>query len=179
MDSAPRTALAHPLVLAYLDDLDRALATADSQERLDTLTAVNEHLVDALGSEAATDAQVRAVLDDLGPVERIAAASTPVQPRAEVPAAVWLAPALLVASLLALALVPLMVWLAAVIALGCLVTSLIHLRRGSGSRSLVRAAAAISVVTLVVTAVLAVTLLAGGGTTTPSPPDVQRVASQL
>lgn len=64
----------HPLVQAYLDDLDRALLGADPAERADIVASVREHLGDAL-PDAASDAQVRDALATLGPVEAIAAAA--------------------------------------------------------------------------------------------------------
>ncbi|GGL15694.1 hypothetical protein ACFQGK_03100 [Cellulomonas gelida] len=39
----------HPLVQAYLADLDRALVGSDPREHQDTLDAVREHLEEALG----------------------------------------------------------------------------------------------------------------------------------
>lgn len=176
MNTAPHTGRSHPLVLAYLDDLDRALAGADPQERLDTLTAVNEHLTEALAGDTVTDDQVRTVLADLGPVERIAAVSTPVPDAGDArPSTRWSAPALLVGSLASLALVPVMVWLAPVVAIGCLIATVILLRRGAAPRALLRAAAIVSTVTLLTTVALAATLLAT--TTVVSNSEVQPAVS--
>lgn len=75
---------AHPLVQAYLADLDRALAGTDPRERADVLDGVREHLGEALGENtAAGTVRVRQVLAGLGPVEVIAAQATtpaPVKP---------------------------------------------------------------------------------------------------
>jgi len=169
MTKAPQTALSHPLVVAYLSELERALASADSQERLDTVTAVTEHLTDALGGEAApTTEQVRAVLDELGSVERIADAATPalastasVPPASalatdEKPPGSWIAPALLAAAIVSLV-IP---FLGALLAIGCLVAAIVLLRGENPRRSVLRATVGVSIVTLVITAVLAYYTLA-------------------
>ena len=67
----------HPLVVAYLADLERVLAGSDPQERADTLAAIREHIADALDGAPQDTATTMAVLADLGPVERIAATATP------------------------------------------------------------------------------------------------------
>ncbi|GII99936.1 hypothetical protein CLV28_3014 [Sediminihabitans luteus] len=64
------------LVAQYLDDLERALADADPAERAETVTAVRDHLEDALGTRPPLD-DARDVIAGLGPVELIAGAATP------------------------------------------------------------------------------------------------------
>ncbi|MFD2027895.1 HAAS signaling domain-containing protein [Promicromonospora aerolata] len=66
------------LVEAYLADLDRALAAADPRERAETVAAVREHAAESLAQHGTDDESVRRVLDELGPVEAIAAEATPV-----------------------------------------------------------------------------------------------------
>ncbi|NTV38805.1 MAG: hypothetical protein HGA51_02445 [Demequinaceae bacterium] len=169
MTEAPQTALSHPLVVAYLADLDRALASADAQERLDTVTAVTEHLTDALGGDTLgidaepTAAQVQAVLDELGSVEKIADAATPasappasVAPAGEQQRGSWTAPALLATAIVSLVLP----FLGAILAIGCIVAAAVLLRGENPRRSMLRATIAVSVVTLVVTAALVVGTLA-------------------
>ena len=165
MTKAPQTGLSHPLVVAYLGDLDRALASADPQERLDTVTAVTEHLTDALGGEAEpTTEQVRAVLDELGSVEKIADAATPATPASptsalatdEKPRGNWIAPALLATAIVSLVLP----FFGALLAIGCLVAAVVLLRGDAPRRGLLHATIAVSIVTLAITALLAVGALA-------------------
>ncbi|MFD7311081.1 HAAS signaling domain-containing protein [Promicromonospora sp. NPDC059942] len=66
-----------PIVDAYLADLDRALASADPRERAETLAAVHEHAAEALDRHGWDDAAASRVLDELGPVDAIAAEVTP------------------------------------------------------------------------------------------------------
>ena len=66
-----------PLVEAYLADLDRALAAADPRERAETVAAVREHAAELLARYGSDDGSARRVLDELGPVEAIAAEVTP------------------------------------------------------------------------------------------------------
>lgn len=65
----------HPMAEAYLADLDRALTGSDRREHIETMSAVREHLADVATPDAAPE-QVRRALDDLGPVETIAASAT-------------------------------------------------------------------------------------------------------
>lgn len=60
------------LVDAYLTDLERALGGLEGSERDDVVAAVSEHIEDYLAQTAGSDADVAAVLEHLGPVERIA-----------------------------------------------------------------------------------------------------------
>jgi hypothetical protein len=68
------------LIEAYLADLDRALAGADPRERAETLAAVRDHATEALSLRdgESDNAAIMRVLAELGPVDAIAAAATPV-----------------------------------------------------------------------------------------------------
>ena len=174
MTKAPHTGLSHPLVVAYVADLERALASADPQERLDTVTAVTEHLTDALGGDTLgidtepTTAQVQAVLEELGSVEKIADAATPASaPHASAPPASaapageqqrgsWTAPALLATAIVSLVLP----FLGAILAIGCIVAAAVLLRGGNPRRGPLRATIAVSIVTLVITVLLVVGTMA-------------------
>jgi len=191
MNTTPSTGLTHPLVAAYLSDLERALASADQQERIDTIAAVREHLTDALGGDDAdaepTTDEVRAVLDELGSVEQIAASATPAstpptlatstlpgEPKQEGGGA---APALLAASIVSLV-IPL---LGGVSAIGCLIAAVVLLRRGAPRRGFLQATVAISIVAFFVNVVLVAGSLAlfsfSGGSTSVSGGPVPAVAS--
>lgn len=65
-----------PLVVAYLVDLDRALAGADPADRLEIVDAVREHIDAALAELGAspTQAEVAGVLRRLGTADDVAAA---------------------------------------------------------------------------------------------------------
>ncbi len=65
-----------PLVIAYLADLDRALAGADPADRLEIVDAVREHIDAAVAELGAspTQAQIAAVLRRLGTADDVAAA---------------------------------------------------------------------------------------------------------
>jgi uncharacterized membrane protein len=176
------------LVAAYLSDLERALSSADQQERIDTIAAVREHLTDALGgadadAEPTTD-EVRAVLDELGSVEQIAASATPAStpPASTLPGerkqeGGWAAPALLAASIVSLV-IPIF---GAVLAIGCLVTAVVLLRSGAPRRSFLQSTVVVSIVSLVVTLLLVMFSLAffnaSGGTTSVSSSPASPVAS--
>lgn len=60
------------LIEAYLRDLDRALGRLERTEREDVVCGVREHIGAFLADSPVTEERVRQVLDDLGPVERIA-----------------------------------------------------------------------------------------------------------
>jgi HAAS domain-containing protein len=62
-----------PLITAYLGDLERALADADPVDREEVLASVREHIEESLGDGEPDPSAVAAVLEHLGPVERIAA----------------------------------------------------------------------------------------------------------
>jgi uncharacterized membrane protein len=162
MNKAPHTGLTHPLVVAYLGDLERALSSTDAQERLDTVTAVTEHLTEALGDAAEpTTEQVQAVLDELGSVEQIANAAAPASASAESPTrdterGQWVAPTLLAVSIVSL-FIPLV---GAPLAIGCLVTAIVLLRGDAPRRGMLRATIGVSIATLVFTAFMALGTLA-------------------
>lgn len=155
MTKASHAPLSHPLVAAYLSDLDRALASAVPQERLDTITAVTEHLSEALDRQVEpTTAQVQAVLDDLGSAEQIAASATPASatgPSAPEPQrGDWVPPTLLAVAIVSL-LIP---FVGGLLALGCLVAAIVLLRRGARRRTLLHATVAVSVVSLAISTLL-------------------------
>lgn len=165
----------HPLVLAYLDDLQRALVGVDARERADILVSVREHLAEALPGSA-SDADVRRVLAELGPVDVIASAATPdadaaVPPRGDEgdSLAVVSAGAAVVGALL---LVPLPL-VGVPFALFALVTAAVHLRRSWRARRIAWAALLLAASTLLAAAVMAFTLLPAGGDAEPVPEVVQ------
>ncbi|MEL7975300.1 hypothetical protein AAG589_05505 [Isoptericola sp. F-RaC21] len=138
-----------PLIEAYLADLERALAASEPRERAETLAAVREHAAESLALHGSDDAGARRVLDELGPVDAIAAASTPapaaaaapVAPASPTPAAdVWLV-VLAVASL-ALFVIPL-------VAAAVVVWALVRLRSGAGNRGLQKFALVVGAVSFV------------------------------
>ena len=67
--------LSHPLIAAYLDNLARELDGAEDRDEV--VQSVREHIAEALSrapeSTDSASASVRAVLDELGPIERITA----------------------------------------------------------------------------------------------------------
>ncbi len=165
MNKAPHTGLTHPLIVAYLGDLERALSSADPQERSDTLASVTEHLTDALGDDAEpTTEQVQSVLDELGSVEQIANAATPASASSvssvssvdDTQRGQWVAPTLLAVSIVSL----LLPFVGALLAIGCLVTAIVLLRGDAPRRGMLRATIGVSIATLVLTALLAVGTLA-------------------
>ncbi|MFI6426720.1 HAAS signaling domain-containing protein [Promicromonospora sp. NPDC050880] len=113
-------------VEAYLADLDRALASADPRERAETVAAVREHAVESLARHGSGDESARRVLDELGPVEAIAAevtpAPTPAAPAARVEAVDVVLPLLAV-----------VVWPLAPVTL---VWAVVRMRAGVGNRAL-------------------------------------------
>ena len=62
----------HPLVSAYLEELEGLLGGIDPRERSDVMLGVREHLDGALGSAAAGDQEVREALAELGPPQLVA-----------------------------------------------------------------------------------------------------------
>ncbi|MGB7979790.1 MAG: hypothetical protein WCF36_03230 [Candidatus Nanopelagicales bacterium] len=67
------TPTTHPLVAAYLEELDRLLAGIDPGDRAEVMSGVREHLDTALpGSDPVSDDDVRAALDELGPPQAVA-----------------------------------------------------------------------------------------------------------
>jgi len=157
------------LVEAYLDDLDRALAGIDPAERADVVASIREH-VDASLGDRPTAADVREVLQRLGPVERIAreadvgaalAASPDPSPGASPddrwPR--WSGAALLGLGALAIALIPTAPVAAVAVALAAGIAALIGVRRAPGPTGLLRAAAALCALAVLLTALAAATLL--------------------
>lgn len=149
------------LIAVYLADLERALADADPRERAETLAAVRDHIADALaGHPSPTPEQVQQVLADLGSVEQIASAASPISavpPPGQEPR--WLGAGLLAVSIAALAVAGFVPWLAAAVAIGCLVVAFVTRHRVPRQRRLVRAAAIVSVLTLLASATWAASLL--------------------
>ena len=67
------TPTTHPLVAAYLEELDQLLAGIDPGDRTEVMAGVREHLDTALpGSDPVTDDDVRAALAELGPPHAVA-----------------------------------------------------------------------------------------------------------
>lgn len=62
----------HPLVAAYLAELDRLLAGIEPRERADVMLGVREHLDSALGATGGDDQTVRDALAELGPPQLVA-----------------------------------------------------------------------------------------------------------
>ncbi|MFD2793474.1 hypothetical protein ACFS27_07915 [Promicromonospora vindobonensis] len=114
------------LVEAYLADLDRALAAADPRERAETVAAVREHAAESLARHGTDDESARRVLDELGPVEAIAAEATP----APAPAATA---GKIQATDVLLAVITVMLWPLAPVAL---VWAITRLHSGVGNRVL-------------------------------------------
>lgn len=139
-----------PLVEAYLADLEHALAASEPRERAETLAAVREHAAESLALHGSDDAGARRVLDELGPVDAIAAASTPIAPAAHAatpppaprtPAAdVWL----LVLSIASLAL-----FVVPLVAAAAVIWAVVRLRAGAGNRALQKLALAVGSVSFV------------------------------
>lgn len=163
--SAPGT---HPLVVAYLADLERALASTDPHERADTLAAIREHIEDALDGTPQDTAAATAVLAGLGPVERIAATATPAAATAptiaptSAPTHEWVSLALLACAVVSLALVLAAPWVATPIAVVTLVLAIIQLRRDTGREGLLRTSIVLSIATILISALLTLTLVATG-----------------
>lgn len=171
----------HPLVQAYLADLDRALAGADPRERAETVDAVREHLDTALPQEPTSD-QVQEVLGELGPVEAIAAAATPAGPTAapgQAPPSsrvdAFAVGTAVVAVVSAVLLLP-VPFLAIPLALAALVGAVVHLRSGRPGRAWAWTAAVVAGATVLTGAVLALLLLSWGGSSSPAPGPVQTTA---
>ncbi|MEA2686957.1 MAG: hypothetical protein QOE93_2152 [Actinomycetota bacterium] len=66
----------HPLAAEYLRDLQRCARTMPKEARDDLIAEIRSHLDTALGPDA-SEAEVRNVLDDLGPPSAIVAATRP------------------------------------------------------------------------------------------------------
>ncbi len=172
----------HPLVQAYLADLDRALTGSDPREHQDTLDAVREHLLEALG-ESPSSQEVRAVLAGLGSVDAIAAGTTsagaaptvtvvqpgPAPTRPDPGSVVALVTA--VVAVLTLFLSPFVALPLAVVAL---VVAIVRLRTPAARTALAWSAAAVAGATLLLSLVLALLLVTVG----ESPPQPGPVHSE-
>jgi len=137
-----------PVVEAYLADLERALAASEPRERAETLAAVREHAAESLALHGSDDAGARRVLDELGPVDAIAAASTPSPPAAATPVAPAATPAADV-WLVVLAVASLALFVVPLVAGAAVVWALVRLRSGAGNRGLQRLALAVGAVSFV------------------------------
>lgn len=123
-----------PLIAAYVTSLERALA--HSEDRDEIVASVCEHIVEALrNTDPADPERVRLVLEELGPIERIATfsgASTPgVNP--VVPSNSWAANTAAVAAFLSLGLVFVLPFIAVPLAIGALLSGLL-MQPGNSSR---------------------------------------------
>lgn len=118
-----------PLINAYLASLERALIASPDREEI--VSSVREHITDALGVGPWDADAVRTVLNELGPVERIASlseASTGVA-EPEIPSKSWGAVAATAAAFLSLVLVLVVPFVAVPLAVGALVAGLVTLPR--------------------------------------------------
>ncbi|AZI57517.1 hypothetical protein EH165_04415 [Nakamurella antarctica] len=149
------------LVDTYLGDLRRSMASKDPEEATEVMEAVREHIESALAEiESPTLAQVRGVLDDLGPVERIVDLST------DAPIELGWGRVLAPLSLVVLALLAVLLagfWFLAVpLGLAAAITGLIQGRRSGGQvRVLYQIAAAIGAAAVLAAAAIGVLLVSG------------------
>lgn len=124
-----------PLIAAYVTSLERALA--HSEDRDEIVASVCEHIVEALcDTDPADPETVRLVLEDLGPVERIAALSGATTPGSEpaAPPNSWAAKAAAMAAFLSLVLVFVIPFIAVPLAIGALLSGLLMLPGNSSRR---------------------------------------------
>lgn len=153
-----------PLVRAYLADLDRALADVDPAERAEVLASVREHLEQSLGDGDHDPAAAAAVLERLGPVERIAAEARSGAGRPDMggPAGKrrLLSGLLLGAAVFSLVTLLFLPFLDVPLAIAVVVVAIIGARRHRGAAGLYWAAAAVGALTFIVAAVVAAGLLA-------------------
>lgn len=160
----------HPMVEAYLADLDRALSASDPREHAETMSAVREHLTDAIAPDATTE-QVRRALDELGPVEAIAASTTqstppPTPERAGIDG---LAISALIAAAAGMLLLVPLPFIGAPLALIALITGIAHLRTTRQGKPLAWTAVVISALTLAMLMLAIIFLLPVSTTTEPGP----------
>lgn len=182
---SPRPAVdTHPLVHAYLADLERALAGADPRERADVLDGVREHLGEALGDGGPHEtADVRRVLADLGPVEAIAAQATRAELQPPVVGAPAVAPTGDTTSLVALitaiaaAAVFFIPFVSIPLAVGALVTAAVHLRSPGARKGRCWAAIAVATAMLLLMALAASLFLVAEETSTLDPGTVAPATS--
>jgi len=162
---------AHPLVQAYMTDLNHAMLGADPRERADVFDGVREYLREALADDAALESvRVRQALAGLGSVESIAAQATTVSPHRTVGSDATSLVALLVAiAAAALVFIP---FVSIPLAIAALVTSAIHLRRPGANRRMSWAALWVAVASLLITIIAGASLLMvsfDNAPNTPSP----------
>ncbi|GAA2019972.1 hypothetical protein JL107_17590 [Nakamurella flavida] len=140
--------LEHPLIAAYLADLDRALAGTDPIERADIVAGVREDLTERLsGGRDPSPDEIRAALGVLGPVDRIAAAATPAPPLTPAPSPAGnptAGPLLLAGALLGVVLLPTLFPSVAVCLVVLVAALVVRHRRTARHRSLVTAATVVA-----------------------------------
>ena len=165
----------HPMVEAYLADLDRALSGSDPREHAETMSAIREHLADAIAPDATAE-QVRHALDELGPVETIAASTTQSTSTPGRPGIDGLAISALIAAAAGMLLLVPLPFIGAPLTLIALITGIAHLRTTRQGKSLAWTAVVISALTLAISLIFAITLLSvsntiepGSGQGSPSP----------
>lgn len=161
----------HPMAEAYLADLDRALSSSDPHERAETMSAVREHLADAVTPDATAE-QVRRVLDELGPVEVIAASTTQSapSPTPERGGIDGLAISSIIAAVAGMLLLVPAPFIGVPLALIALIAGIVHLRSARRGRSLAWSAVAVAALTLTMAIVAAMTLLASSNSLKPQQP---------
>ena len=155
------------LAEAYLRDLDRALAAAEPREREETLAEVGEQLHEAAAADPTGD-QVRRRIEELGPVDAIAAAATPADgPATPTPATPtqgpprdWFVVGTTIASGVALITALLYFPLAAIIALVTFVLGIVQLFTSRAGRMLPVLSIVMSAVVLVMAAIAILGLVA-------------------
>jgi hypothetical protein len=169
-DDEPRGAAMdhHPMVEAYLADLDRALSGSDPREHAETMSAVREHLTDAVPPDATAE-QVRQALDELGPVETIAASTTQSTPSPGRPGTDRLAISALIAAVAGMLLLIPVPFIGAPLALIALITGIAHLRTTRQGDPLAWTAVVISALTLAMLMLAIIFLLPVSTTTEPGP----------
>lgn len=175
MTSTSAGVLRHALIAAYLKDLDRALLTADPQERADTVEAVREHIEYRLGEMSdPTSAEIQAILTDLGPVERIAGSATPASQTSAPtdPGTGWLGPVALALAVVAFVLVLLSPFVALALALSVTAFTLVALRRPAARKSWTLKAAAFVATSAAIAAVVVTLGLTSVTTTVDAEPAV-------
>lgn len=149
----------HPLVRAYLGDLDRALTGSDAREHAETMAEITEHLDQSVPPESDV-AHVRRVLAELGPVESIAAVAQPAPQ--QTPGVDPLALATVIAAGAVVVLLFLMPFVAVPLALIALILGVVQLRTRRTSRTLAIVGVVLAAVPLAVVILVAVFLLQVG-----------------
>lgn len=124
------------LVAAYVADLERVLA--QSAEKDEIVASVREHITEALDAGPQDTEAVQRVLEELGPVERIAREAgigAAVRAEAAPRPTSWGAGAAAVAAFLSLLLVFVMPFIAVPLAIGALIAGIVTFPRGPSQRS--------------------------------------------